>query len=87
VRNCPRDEGRPLGAGFQEQASNHLKLLWSKALVVSVEEKAWKRPCQVRIKEMSVSEALMRCRNIRAGVKTGVLAGLQDKFRGNLFTA
>jgi len=30
---------RPLGAGLQEQASNHLKLLWSKALVVSVEGK------------------------------------------------
>jgi len=36
-----KDEGGPLGAGLQEQASNHLKLLWSKALVVSVEEKAW----------------------------------------------
>jgi hypothetical protein len=28
-----------LGAGLQEQASNHLKLLWSKAMVVSVEAK------------------------------------------------
>jgi hypothetical protein len=27
----------------QEQASNHLKLLWSKATVVSVEEKARQR--------------------------------------------
>ena len=27
-RSCTRDEGRPLGAGLQEQASNHLKLLW-----------------------------------------------------------
>jgi hypothetical protein len=35
------DEGRPLGAGLQEQASNHLKLLWSRARVVSVKEKAW----------------------------------------------
>ena len=26
----------PLGVGLQEQASNHLKLLWSKAIVVSV---------------------------------------------------
>ncbi len=26
--------------GLQEQASNHLKLLWSRAMVVSVEEKA-----------------------------------------------
>jgi hypothetical protein len=43
VRNCARDEGRPLGAGLQAQASNHLKLLWSKALVMSVDEKAWQR--------------------------------------------
>jgi len=40
VRNCAEDEGGPLGAGLQEQASNHLKLLWSKATVVSVEEKS-----------------------------------------------
>jgi hypothetical protein len=30
----------PHGAGVQEQASNHLKLLWSKAMVVSVKEKS-----------------------------------------------
>ena len=30
----------PLGAGLQEQASNHLKLMWSKAMVVSVKEKS-----------------------------------------------
>ena len=30
----------PLEAGLQEQASNHLKLLWSKATVVSVKEKS-----------------------------------------------
>jgi hypothetical protein len=33
----------PLGAGLQEQASNHLKLLWPKAMVVSVEEKSRQR--------------------------------------------
>ena len=27
-RSYMRDEGRPLGAGLQEQASNHLKLRW-----------------------------------------------------------
>ena len=43
MRNCTEDEGRPLGAGLQEQASNRLKLLWSKAMVVSVKEKAWHR--------------------------------------------
>ena len=86
MRNCTRDEGRPLGAGLQEQASNHLKLLWSKAMVVSVEEKSRLRLWQVRIKEMSASEPLMRCRKIRDDVKTGVLADLQDKPRGSLFT-
>jgi hypothetical protein len=54
--------------------------------VVSVKEKAWPRPGQVWIKEMSTSEPLMRCRNIRDGVKTGVLGDLQDKSRGNLLT-
>ena len=43
MRNCARDEGRPLGAGLQERASNHLKLLWSRARVVSVREKSWLR--------------------------------------------
>ena len=71
---------------MQVEASNRLKLLWSKAMVVSVEEKAWQRLCQVGIKEMSVSEPLMRCRNILDGVKTGVLGDLQDKSRGDLFT-
>ena len=31
-----RDEGRPLDAGGQVQASNHCKLLSSKAMVVGV---------------------------------------------------
>jgi hypothetical protein len=33
------DEGSPFEVGFQEQASNYFKLLWSKAMMVSVEEK------------------------------------------------
>ncbi len=44
------DGGRPLGAGLQEQASNHLKLLWSNVRVVSVKEKA---PCKVRWNRMA----------------------------------
>lgn len=35
-----RDEGRPLGVAIQVEVSNRLKLLRSKAVVVSVEEKA-----------------------------------------------
>jgi hypothetical protein len=39
VRNCLTDEGRPLGAGLQEQAPNHLRRLWPKATVVNAEGK------------------------------------------------
>jgi len=35
---------------------------------------------------MSESEPLLRCRNIRDNVKTGVLAEFQDKSRGDLLT-
>ena len=41
VRNCARDGGGPPGAGLQEQASNHLKLRWLRARVVSVKDKSW----------------------------------------------
>jgi hypothetical protein len=34
-----RDGGRSSGAALQEEASNHSKLRWSKAKVVSVREK------------------------------------------------
>ncbi len=44
--SCVRDEGRPLAVGLQDQAANRLKLLWSRARVVSVKEKA--RPDRVR---------------------------------------
>jgi len=37
---CIRDEGGPLGTAMQVEVSNHLKLLWTKAMVVSVKEKA-----------------------------------------------
>jgi hypothetical protein len=71
---------------LQEQASNRLKLLWSKAMVVSVEEKSWHRLWQVWIKETSASEPLMRCRKLGQHQNWG-LAELRDKSRGNLFTA
>ena len=55
--------------------------------MVSVKEKAGQRPCQVRFREASASELLLRCRNEKDDVRTGGLTGLQDKSRGNLFTA
>jgi hypothetical protein len=86
-RSGARDEGGPLEAGLQEQASNYLKLLWLRARVVSVEEKAGQRPCQVRFRETSSSEPLMRYRKQLDDVKTGGRTLPQEKSRGNLFTA
>jgi hypothetical protein len=40
VRNCTRDEGGPFEFGNQVLISRHRKLLWSKAMVVSVAEKS-----------------------------------------------
>ncbi len=37
---CAEDGGRPPEAAIQVVASNHLELLWAKATVVSVKEKA-----------------------------------------------
>ena len=46
ARNCLTDEGRPLGTGLQGQVPNHLRRLWSKAMVVSTEGKGLARTSQ-----------------------------------------
>jgi hypothetical protein len=87
VRNCTKDEGGPLGAGLQEQASNHLKLLWSKALVVSVEEKAWQKTVSGEDQGDERKRTIDEVSKYQGRRQNWVLAGLQDKLRGNLFTA
>ena len=72
--NYAEDEGRRLGAGLQEQASNPLKLHWSRALLVSVKEKSGQRILAGKDRETSASEPLMRYRNNCDGVETGGLA-------------
>ena len=86
-RGCTGDEGRPLEAGLQEQASNHLKLHWLRAIVVSVKEKARQRLCQVSIKEARKGDPLLTCRKRSNDVKTGWESLTQDKSKSNLFTA
>ena len=54
--SCAIDEGRPLEIGFQEQVSNHSKLLRSRAVVVSVGAKARIDLVQVSIRETNESE-------------------------------
>ena len=83
--NCTKDEGRPFEAALQGEASNHLKRLRSKALVVSVEEKAHEM-CQVWTTKMSVSEPRMTCRNVKNDIKTRVASRFWDKLGGDLRT-
>jgi len=68
-RGRKRDGGGFSEAGMQVQASNHLKLLWSNAMVVSVEEKAyeirqvWIREVSDKRTNVSVEQCLRRCQN------------------------
>ncbi len=70
-RGCTEDEGRPLGVGLQEQASKHLKLLWSKAMVVSVEEKVPPDGISCESERRAQANHPMRCRKLKDDVKTG----------------
>jgi len=65
------DEGRPLGAAIQVEASNHRKLLWTKAMVVSVTEKARLDLVRYVPMETNTSEPLITCRKRRNVIKTG----------------
>ena len=80
-----KDEGRPFEAGLQGKASNHRKRLWSKARVVSVEEKAHVM-CQVWTTKMSVSEPRVTCRNVKDDIKTRVASRFWDALGGYLRT-
>jgi hypothetical protein len=72
---------------LQEQASNHPELLWSKAMVVSVEGKGATRSRQVWIRKTNASEPLMTCRKRRNGVKTGGKSLTREESRRYLLTA
>src|SRR6266545_7787288 len=62
IRNCTRDEGRSFEAGSQVLASNHCKLLSSRAMVVSVAANVGRISRRVRLREASASEPPMNCR-------------------------
>ena len=54
----------PLGVGLQEQASKHLKLLWPKAMVVSVEEKVPPDGISCESERRAQANHPMRCRKL-----------------------
>lgn len=72
---------RPLAAGGRTQAANHRKVLWSKAVVLSVAEKAGMTR-QVWSGKASASESLMTCRKCTDDVETGEKSLHRDEVGG-----
>jgi hypothetical protein len=78
-KSCAKDEGRPLGIGFQEQIPNQSKLLRSKGVVVSVGSKVRMKFGQVSIRETSVSKPSVTRRKALDTAKTGGARILWDE--------
>ena len=71
---------------MQEEVSNHRKLRWSKARVVSVAEKA-RTIASGEVKKVNANEPLMRRRKRSNGIKTEGESLTRDKSESNLFAA
>ena len=71
--NYRRDEGGPLVAVVQAEATNHPLLLPLREVVVSEMGKGSARHCQVRTVESNESEPLMKCRNSKKTSKPGCI--------------
>jgi hypothetical protein len=84
---CTSDEGRPLEAAVQAEASNYPLRLRLRGVVVSELGNGWARPGQVRIAESNASEPLMTCRKRRNDVKTEGESLTREQSGGHLFTA
>ena len=80
------DEGRPLGVALQEEASNRLKWLWLRVMVISVQEKAGLNRSGVCWRG-EVHESHMRRRERVDAVKTGVQSLFREECGRYLFTA
>ena len=71
VRNCTRMKREPFGFGDQVLISSHRKLLWSKAMVVSVAETPGQDPGRHGRERRAQAN---RCRSVESGlgdVRTG----------------
>ena len=83
--NYTGDEDGLFEAALQEEASNHSKLRWLRAKVVSVREKvSYKTSGESQGDE--VIEPLLKCRKRIDEIKTEGMSLTQEKFGGNLFT-
>jgi hypothetical protein len=80
-----REGGRSSEATLQEEASNHSKLRWSKAKVVSVREKVSYK-ISGRDQGDEAIKPLQKCRKRIDGIRTEGKSLTRDKLSGNLST-
>lgn len=74
------DEGRPLGAGVQKQASNYTSAaVVQKTSVVSNWRKADREDRQVRVEKVNESEPTEDASKISAAVGTAVVSRLRER--------
>ena len=59
---CVEDGSRPAAYVIQLRYANHLKVLYSKDMVLNVQAKGSVRHYQVRVKKLNANEPLKTCR-------------------------
>src|SRR4030088_2737269 len=79
MRNCTRDEGRSFEAGSQVLASNHCKLLSSKAMVVSVAVNVGRISRRGKVERGERKRTAERVESGLDDAKTGGLPLLRDQ--------
>ena len=85
MRNYTRDGDGLSEAALQEEASNHSKLRWSKASVVSVREKVSYKTSGENQGDEAI-KPLLRCRKYKDEIKTKGKSLTWEEFGRNLIT-
>ena len=85
-RNFGRDGGRPSEAALQGEASNHPELLRSRAVVVSVREKAPKEASGMEQRDERKRTTAEASKAAMGDIETGSSCGVRDESSGCLLT-
>ena len=85
-RNFGRDGGGPSGAALQGEASNHPELLRSRAVVVSVREKASKEASGMEQRDERKRTTAEASKAAMGDIETGSCCMVRDESSGCLLT-
>jgi hypothetical protein len=85
-RNSRGDGGRSSGAALQGEASNNPELLRSRAVVVSVREKASVKTSCMEQRDERKRTTAEASKKLNGGIKTGCCTVVRDESSGSLLT-